>query len=388
MWFFQSPQIVYGEGSLSHLSQISGVRVLIVSDRTLERLGMVEKIRALLRENRFQVETFLDVESDPSVTTVENGAHKMREFEPDWIIALGGGSVMDATKAMWVLYERPDMDPVAINPIEPIFLRKKARMIAIPTTAGTGAEATWAIVLSEKESHRKLGLGNRECVPDLAILDPELTIGLPPRITADTGLDALTHAIEGYTSTWHNDFSDGLCLQAIRLIFNYLPRVYRDGNDREARERMQNAATIAGLGFGNAMAALAHGMGHALGARFNVPHGRAVALFLPYTIAYYVRGEAKTRYREIAQFLGENVQTENEAADWLIQKIRALESEVEQPLSIAQLGIDEKAFEEDLETLVAFALNDSQTLMGTRVPEVDELTRLFRVAYHGDDVTF
>jgi len=388
MWYFQSPQIVYGESALSHLSQISGQKAFLVSDHTLERLGLVEKIRSLLQENHFQVETYLDVESDPSVVTVEQGAQKMIQFEPDWIIALGGGSVMDATKAMWVLYERPDIDPVAISPVEPLYLRKKARMIAIPTTAGTGSEATWAIVLSDRDTHQKLGLGNRECIPDLAILDPELIVNLPPRITADTGLDALTHAIEGYTSAWHNDFSDGLCLQAIRLIFSYLPRAYHNGKDLEAREHMQNAATIAGLGFGNAMAALAHGMGHALGARFNIPHGRAVALFLPYTMAYYANGGVESRYREIAQFLGGTFTTDQEAVRWLIDKIRDLETEVGQPLSISELGIEEKTFEDDLDNLVSFALNDSQTLMGIRIPDTDELTRLFRVTYHGKDVSF
>ncbi len=386
MWYFQSPQIVYGEGALSHLSQISGQKAFLVSDHTLEQLGLVEKIRSRFLENRFQVETFLDVESDPSVATVEQGAQKMSQFEPDWIIALGGGSVMDAAKAMWVLYERPDIDPVAISPVEPIYLRKKARMIAIPTTAGTGSEATWAIVLSDRDTHQKLGLGNRECVPDLAILDPELIVNLPPRITADTGLDALTHAIEGYTSAWHNDFSDGL--QAIRLIFSYLPRAYHNGKDLEARERMQNAATIAGLGFGNAMAALAHGMGHALGARFNVPHGRAVALFLHYTMAYYENGGTESRYGEIAQCLGATFTNEQEAVRWLIDKIRALETEVGQPLSISELGIEEEVFEKDLDNLVSFALNDSQTLMGIRVPDTEELTQLFRIAYHGKDVSF
>ena len=252
-----------------------------------------------------QVKIYSRVEPDPSLQTARTGASVMVETRPDWIIAVGGGSVMDAAKAMWILYEHPELEPEAINPIETLHLRQKARFVAFPTTSGTGSEATWAVVLTDLEEKRKLGLGNREAMPDLAILDPELVLKLPPRITADTGLDALTHAVEGFTSTWHNDFSDGLCLMALDLIFKNLPAAYHFGDNVEARLHMQNAAAIAGLGFGNSMAALAHGLGHALGGVFHVPHGRAVALFLPYAIEYSVNGEAgSTRYLPITKFLG------------------------------------------------------------------------------------
>jgi Alcohol dehydrogenase, class IV len=235
------------------------------------------------------------VEPDPSVATVLRGAEVARAFEPDWIIGLGGGSPMDAAKAIWILYERPDLHPAEINPFVRLGLRQKARLITIPTTSGTGAEITWAIVLTDTEEQRKMGLGNRENVADMAIVDPALTVGMPPRLTADTGMDALTHAVEGYTCTWHNDISDGLCIQAARLVFQYLPRAVADGSDMEARERMHNAAAIAGLGFGNAMASMAHAMGHTLGATFHIPHGRAVGIYLPYTIEFCAR-EAPERF--------------------------------------------------------------------------------------------
>ncbi len=274
----------------------------VISDANLVKLGMVERIRTALEPSGMDVQVFHDVEPDPSLETVRKGAEFLLQHNPQWIIAVGGGSVLDAAKGMWVLYERPDMDPSGINPIETLHLRQKARFVAIPTTTGTGSEATWAIVLTDSAERRKLGLGSRETMPDIAILDPELVATLPPRLTADTGLDALTHAVEGYTSSFHNDFCDGLCLQAARLIFEYLPRAVADGSDLEARTHTQNAATIAGLGFGNSMAALAHGMGHALGGVFHVPHGRAVALFLPYTIEFTARRRL-LRYQELAQFL-------------------------------------------------------------------------------------
>ena len=294
---------------------------------------------------------------------------------------------MDAAKGMWILYEHPDYDPESINPIDNISLRVKARFIAIPTTAGTGSETTWAIVLTNRAEQRKLGLGNREAIPDIAILDPEIIRDLPARITSETGLDALTHAIEGFTSIYANDFCDGLCLQAARLVFDYLPRCYHDGHDMVARAHMQNAASIAGLGFGNSMAALAHGMGHALGGTLHVPHGRAVAIFLPYTIEYCAH-RSGTRYAIMARFLGLASGSEEEAAANLVEAIRKLEQEVEQPLTLSEAGIEREIFDQELEHLIANALNDSQTIMATRIPEETDMRRLFTCAFNGEKVDF
>ena len=274
MWFFSSPQIVFGEQALSYLERLSGTRAAIVTDATLVRLGMVERVRQALAPTGMEILVIDQVEPDPSLETVRQGAARLCEFVPQWIIALGGGSVMDAAKAMWILYERPDIEPQAINPIEPLGLRAKARLAAIPTTTGTGSEATWAIVLTDHAESRKLGLGSHEALPDLAILDPEIVAELPARLTADTGLDALTHAVEGFTSTFHNDFTDGLCLQAAKLVFEHLPDCVRGSADLEVRGHLQNAATMAGLGFGNSMAALAHGMGRV--ARRDCPHAGRV----------------------------------------------------------------------------------------------------------------
>lgn len=388
MWFFDSPRVVYGDGALAHLGSLVGERVCLVTDATLRRLGYAERVLEALAPTGMSVAIFSEVEPEPSLETAQRGADFLRGCTPDWIVALGGGSVIDAAKAMWVLYERPDLTPEAINPIDRLDLRRKARLAAIPTTSGTGSEATWAIVLTDPRERRKLGLGNPEDLPDLAILDPQLALGMPARLTADTGLDALTHAVEGFTATWHNDFSDGLCLNAARLIFEYLPRAYRDGADEDARAHLQNAAAIAGLGFGNAMAALAHGMGHALGAVFHIPHGRAVALCLPYSIAYCAGGPEPTRYAPLARFLGLEAPAEPQAAVALSQAIRDLARAVGQPLTLQDCDITRDALDQSMDLLVADALNDTQTIMSTRIPESAELCRLFAAVWSGGPINF
>ncbi len=326
MWFFSSPQIVFGEDALSYLEELQGSRVLIVTDPTLHELGFTERIAERLRMAGLTYQIFAEVEPEPSVQTVYRGVDVLCAFEPDWIIGLGGGSAMDAAKAMWALYERPDLSPAEISPVFALGLHKM-KMIAIPTTSGTGSEATWATVLTDTEEKRKLGLGNRELTPTVAIVDPSLTANLPPRITADTGLDALTHAIEGYACNFHNDFTDPLCLKAVELVFGYLARAVENGPaDPEAREKMANAATIAGLGFGNSMVGLAHALGHSLGAAFKIPHGRAVTLFLPYVMEFNANA-GLGRYADIARFVaaGKSV-SEQEASCALIAEVRTLQS--------------------------------------------------------------
>lgn len=387
MWYFSSPMIVFGEDAIAHLTTLSGHKVMVVTDTNLNRLGLVQIVLENLKHTGMQIEVFDQVLPDPDLETVKRGAQQMLDFQPDWIVAVGGGSVIDAAKGMWVLYVRPDVQPDAINPIETYGLRQKARLVAIPTTSGTGAEVTWAVVLSDHESRRKLGLGSREVVPDIAIIDPQLIKGLPPQISADTGLDALTHAIEGFTSTYHNDFSDGLCLQAAKMVFEHLVKAYH--GDVTSKEKMHYAATIAGLGFGNSMAALAHGLGHALGAVFHVPHGRAVALFLPYTIEYCANlPESGNRYEELAHFLGFPAENEREAAFVLAAKIRDLERQINQPLCIAELGIEKSALDNEIEQLIENALNDTQTIMSTRIPDENDLRLLFQYAYAGKNIDF
>jgi alcohol dehydrogenase class IV len=321
--------------------------------------------------------------------TVQRGAEAAKAYEPDWIVGLGGGSPIDAAKSILILYERPDLAPDEVAPVGTLGLRQKARLIAIPTTSGTGAETTWPIVLTDTAERRKISVGHPENIPDIAIVEPAFVSQLPSQITADTGMDALTHAVEGYTSQWYNDFADGLCLKAIQLVFDYLPRAYESGSsDPEAREKMHNAATIAGLAFGNSMAAMAHGLGHSLGALFPVPHGRAVGLFLPYTIEFTVRGDMPTRYADISRFLGLPASDEAEGAASLVQAIRDLARRVGQPTSLQEAGISAQDFEAQLPKLVDNAFNDSTMIISLRVPDDTEAQKVCCYAFEGKAVDF
>jgi len=387
MWFFTSPQIVFGEGALSYLAQIRGTRALIVTDAQMVRLGFVDLVKEQLAQANIEARVFDEVEPEPTLDTVQRGAAHAREYAPDWIIGLGGGSPMDAAKAIWALYERPDLAPDAINPIEYLGLGKRAHLIEISTTSGTGAEVTWATVLSDPAENRKLGLGSRETLATIAIVDPVFAMKMPPRLTADTGLDALTHAIEGYTSNWHNDFSDGMCLKAVDLVFTFLPRAYADGNDAEAREKMHNAAAIAGLGFINSLTALAHAMGHAFGGAFHVPHGRAVSLFLPYTMEFAANG-GNARYADIARFIGLDGLGEEQLTRRLIAAVRDLENGLQSNTNIASLGIAREDFVRALPTLLDHAENDTSITANSRVPERAELEQVFWCAYDGKHVDF
>jgi alcohol dehydrogenase class IV len=395
VWNFISPRIVFGEGALDALDELVGKRALVVTDKVMVELGLVKKVVAHLEKAGIQADIFDEVEPDPSVQTVRKGAQMAQRTEPDWIVGLGGGSPIDAAKAIWILYERPDIEPAAIAPVGDLGLRKKARLITIPTTSGTGAEVTWAIVLTDTEEKRKMGLGHQENVADIAIVDPEMAMSMPPQLTAETGLDALVHAVEGYTCAWHTDLTDGLCLYAARLVFRYLPRAVADGQDLEARTRMHNAATCAGLGFGNAMASMAHAMGHSLGGTFNVPHGRAVAIFLPYTIEFCARQDA-TRFADLADFLGciSDCDDDNDsddsvrAAHALAYYIRDLCRKVGNPTSVAEAGVAKKAYKRQLDKLVDDALNDTQMVTAIRTPTVEEMRRLFLYAYEGLPVDF
>jgi len=387
MWYFNSPLIVFGEDALSELAVLEGRRAFIVTDANIARLGYVDTVGQRLLAAGLEYRVFAEVEPDPSLDTVKRGAEQVRAYNPDWIIGLGGGSAMDAAKAMWVLYEHPEMVPEEINPMLSLKLRQKARLMTIPTTSGTGAEATWAFVLTSVQEGRKLILGSRENMADIAIVDPAFVAGLPPQITADTGMDVLTHAVEGYTTTWHNDFCDGPCLVATKLVMDYLPRAVANGQDAEAREKMHNAATIAGLGFGNASAALAHAMGHSLGAAFHTPHGRVVGLVLPYTIEFTAAATAE-RYADLARFLGINADTEQEAARLLANRIRDLARSVQQPLSLQEAGIGAAEFEAQLPRLVTNAENDAMLVTSARIPDSAELEKLYRYVFAGQPVDF
>ena len=389
MWFFRCPEFCFGEDALTQLASLQGERAFIVTDENIVGLGFVAAVQTQLAAANIVSQVFAEVEPDPSIQIVKRGAQAMMDFAPDWVIGLGGGSSMDAAKAMWILYERPDLEPEEINPFDELNLRQKAHLICIPTTAGTGSESSYGIILTDTDEQRKLTLGSRDATPDLAIVDPAFTAQLPRQITADTGIDVLTHAIEAYTCTWANDFTDGLCLQAIRMVFDYLPRAVANGaSDMEAREKMANAASIAGMVLGNSQVALAHALGHSAGGIFKqVPHGRITAVFLPVTIQFIAQA-GLGRYRDIAQLLHLPAQDEAEGAASLVDAIYQLLDEIEQPKSLQAAGIAPADFEEALPMLVEHVDYDANTLMSPRIPETSEIEKLLLAAYNGRSVDF
>jgi alcohol dehydrogenase class IV len=394
MWSFVSPRIIFGEDSLDTLAEIPASRALIVTDLNLVEAGIVSRVTEKLDKIGVETSIFDKIEPDPTTTSISEGASAAVDFQPDWIIGVGGGSPLDAAKAIWVIYENPDLRPNEINPFIKLRLREKARLLTIPTTSGTGAEVTWAIVLTDPETNRKIGLGNHENIADLALVDPAMASGMPPQLTADTGLDALTHSVEGFICTWHNDISEGLCLNAAREILNYLPIAYEASQSEQpdseqyrlAREKMHNAATNAGLGFGNALSSLAHAMGHTLGALYHIPHGRAVGVCLPYTIEFVARTET-SRIDLFTRVLG--IQPQNEGIGPTFAKVlRDLIQKIESPISISEMGIAEDDFESRMDTMLEYAFNDAQILTTPRPPSYEELENLFRYAYNGMPIDF
>jgi alcohol dehydrogenase class IV len=388
MWYFVVPDVVFGQDALSHLAELKGKSAFIVTDKNIVNLGLVDKVKEQLAQAEIQATVFDEVEPDPSLQIIQSGVAMMNQHRPDLVIGVGGGSVMDAAKAMRVQYEKPDIKPEEINPfISNLGLGAKCKLVCIPTTSGTGAEATFAIVLTDAGDQRKLSLINREVVPNIAIVDPEMARAMPPQITADTGMDVLTHAIEGYTCTWKNDFADGLCIKAIQLVFQDLQRAVEDGNDMEARERMHNAACMAGIGFTNSLTAMAHATGHSLGAVFHTPHGRAVGLFLPYTIEYI--GDAREElWAEIAYAIRLEVPKGKKAATILTQAIRELASSINQPLSIKETGISLDSFNKATEKLIDNIMADGSLIVSARIPNVAETEKFLRYAYDGKNIDF
>jgi len=390
MWTFSCPIIAYGDNALEYIAQIQGKKAFIVTDKNIVKLGLTKLVTDQLDAVKIKWQIFDDVEPEPSLNTVKKGGVAVGKYQPDWVIGIGGGSCMDAAKAIIILLVRPDLEPDSIIASDTYNFRAKARLMAIPTTSGTGAEATWAIVLTDTNENRKLGLGTTECMPDVAILDPVMVAGMPPKITADTGMDVITHAIEGYVSTWGTSITEGPGLIATKKAFEYLPKTYKNGDDLEARKEMQNAALLGGMSFGNSMAGLGHSTGHALGAIFHVPHGRAVGLFLPYTIEYIINGSEETtaKYAEIARFCRIASGSDKECAKALVAKVRALAKEIGQPLSVKECGIDKAKYDESIPGLIDRALNEVMTMTVTRVPGTEDLGKIFSYAYDGKTIDF
>lgn len=385
MSYFVSPKIIFGEDALEELSKTKGKHALIITDKLMVKLGYAKKIQELLQ---MEYTVFDEVEPDPSYATVLKGVEIISKTKSDIIIGLGGGSPMDVAKAIRILYEMPDLAIEDIAPMVEVEI-KKTKLVLIPTTSGTGAEITTAIVLTKEDEGRKTPTVNLAAMADIAIIDPSLAMDMPPALTANTGMDALCHAIDGYISTLKNDFSDGLCIKAAEMIFEYLPRAYKNGADKEAREKMHIAASVAGLGFGNSQAGLSHGMGHSLGAVFHLPHGKACGISLPYTLQFLAQEpEVMTLLAKFAYHLGIKKETEEEAVKKLVKKIFDLMTAIDIPHSFKKAEMDQKDFKSKLEKLVENTIFDGTTVFLRRTPDIDELKKLFKYVYEGKKVKF
>ncbi|MHA1314495.1 MAG: iron-containing alcohol dehydrogenase [Candidatus Helarchaeota archaeon] len=379
---FRSPLIHFGRGSLKNLRYIRGKKALIVTDKVIKELGILDKVTKQLNKSKHQmdVQVFDEIEPNPMDTTVLKGVEKARQFEPDWIIGLGGGSAMDAAKVIYALYERPDISMTDIIPLKALHLGQKSKLLTISTTSGTGAEVTWGAVITSAEKGIKLSIGSNDIVPDIAIVDSSLALSMPHSLTVATGMDALTHSIEGTVATIRNDFSHGLCLQATKMIFEWLPKVCENLEDKISREKMHNAACIAGLGFGNSQAGLAHGIGHALGALFHIPHGTAVGLMLPFIIEFN-EPTSNDLFKEINKFCEFN--GEGTPAKILATEVRNFMKIIGAPMSLKECNITQDKFEELLDRAVHVAYNDPSTRTNPREPTNEDILTLIKKSFAG-----
>lgn len=409
LWYKVPPKIYFKYGSLPiALRDLEKrKRAFIVTDKPLYDLGMSEKVTEVLEEMRIDCEVFYDVKPDPDLTTIRKGLASMNAFQPDVIIALGGGSPMDAAKIMWLMYENPEtrFEDLAMRfmDIEKRIcafpdLGRKAEMVAIPTTSGTGSEVTPFAVVTDDATGKKYPIADYALTPNMAIVDPELVMGMPKSLTAFSGIDALTHAIEAMVSVVSTEFTNAQALEAIRLLFKYLPDAYANGDDIKAREKVHYAACLAGMAFANAFLGICHSMAHKLGAAYHLPHGLANALLINDVIrfnatdkplkqaafAQYTYPSAKDRYARIADYLGLGGKTLDIKVKKLIDAVNKLKGQLDIPLSIQDAGVPEKEFKANLDQLAEEAFDDQCTGANPRYPLIREIKQLYLNAYKGE----
>jgi acetaldehyde dehydrogenase/alcohol dehydrogenase len=410
LWFRVPPKIYFKRGATDlALRELEGKkRAFIVTDRFLFNSGAIYNITKVLEEINIDYQIFFDVKPDPTVSTINEALTMLRTYEPDVIIAFGGGSPIDAAKIMWLMYENPDTDfkDVAMRFMD---IRKriykipelgtKAQLIAIPTTSGTGSEVTPFAVITEDSTHIKYPIADYALTPNMAIIDPNFVDSMPKGLCAASGIDALTHAVEAYVSVLATNFTNSPALEAVKLVFRYLPRSYSKGSgDPIAREKMHYASTLAGMAFANAFLGLSHSLAHKLGAAFNIPHGIANALVINQVIRYnandkprkqaifpqYKFPNAKAKYGQIADNLDLGGKNDDEKVELLIKAITKLKKDIQIPLSIKEMGVSEKDFNAKLETLAEQAFDDQCTGANPVYPLMDDIREVFIKAYKGE----
>ena len=410
LWFKVPPKVYFKRGATDlALKELKGKkRAFIVTDRYLFNSGTVYNVTNVLEEIGVDYQIFFDVKPDPTISTINDALAMVKTYEPDVIIALGGGSPIDAAKIVWLMYEQPDtvFEDIAMRFLdirkricELPELGKKAMMVAIPTTSGTGSEVTPFAVITDDETHVKYPIADYALTPNMAIIDPNFVDTMPQGLCAASGIDALTHAVEAYVSSLATNFTNSPALEATKLIFRYLPRSYKEGkNDPVAREKIHYASCLAGMAFANAFLGLCHSMAHKLGAAFNIPHGIANALIINQVIRYnstdcpskqcifpqYKFPNAKTKYGQIADELNLGGKDDNEKVELLINAITQLKKDINIPLSIKEYGISEKDFNDKLDELVVLAFDDQCTGANPAYPLMDEIREVFKKAYNGD----
>ncbi|OOB78144.1 MAG: butanol dehydrogenase [Epulopiscium sp. Nuni2H_MBin001] len=384
MRFTLPRDLYYGKDSIDILKTIKGKRaIVVVGGGSMRRFGFLDKVVNNLKEAGMEVELFENVEPDPSVETVMRGAEQMRKFEPDWIVSIGGGSPIDAAKAMWIFYEYPDFTfEEAIVPFGLPELRQKAKFIAIPSTSGTATEVTAFSVITDYEKGIKYPLADFNITPDIAIVDPTLAETMPAKLTAHTGMDALTHAIEAYVSTANSPFTDPLAIKAIQMVFENIEASFK--GDSKARENMHYAQCLAGMAFSNALLGIVHSMAHKTGAAYStghIPHGCANAMYLPFVIQYNSK-ENTQRYVDIAKSVG-LTGSDQELIDKLCAKINEYNEKLDIPKTMKDFGIDEQEFLDKLDDVAKNAVDDACTLSNPRSITPEQMAQLLKCCYYG-----
>ncbi|MDR2860799.1 MAG: iron-containing alcohol dehydrogenase [Elusimicrobiota bacterium] len=382
--------LYYGRGTLSELKNLKGKKaVIVVGGGSMKKFGFLDRAEGYLKEAGFEVKVIDGVEPDPSTTTVEKGAAIMREFNPDWIVSIGGGSPIDAAKAMWIFYEYPNAKWSDIEkPFNIPTLRNKARFAAVASTSGTATEVTAFSVITDYSTNIKYPLADFNITPDIGILDPDLVDSMPKQLTAYTGMDALTHATEAYVSTANSIFTDPLAIKAIQVIVKTLPLSYETA-DKKAREDMHYAQCLAGQAFSNALLGITHSMAHKTGAMYHIPHGCANAIYMPYVIKFNSKNAtAAERYADIARSIGLKGASNVELVDAYIAEIKNLNKSFGIPSTLKDYGIKEDEFLKNNALISERAIGDACTGSNPRQPSQKEMEQLFDAIYYGKAVNF
>ncbi|MCP4760590.1 MAG: iron-containing alcohol dehydrogenase [archaeon] len=396
MWFFYAPIMIFGEDALDHLDNLDCKKVFVVTDPGIIKAGLIDILEKKLKEMGAEHKIFSEVEPDPKETSILKGAKICQEYEPDLLITVGGGSAMDTAKAIWIFYERPELVVDDLHPFSKIETGKKAKLVAIPTTTGTGAETTWAMVITRIADgiNSKLEQVNKAAIPSIALLDPRFVQTQPPKLTAMTAFDALAHSYEGFIANWKNDYSDAMTIGAIDLIRKYAAISYKDGNDLEAREKMQNAAAMAGLAFGNSQAIMGHTLGHVFGAVFHIPHGIGVGLFLPYILEFSINnpdsGNVKEWISRLSKMLGiaDWSDSDDVACSKTIEDIKKLAKEIDFPMTLKEYGLTKEKLEENMPLITQQCMESAAGAISPRPATTDQYEKIIWYALEGKNIDF